>query len=229
MVDHAWNEAMQKELHQFDILNVWELVDNPFGKIEEGIDFEESFAPVARLEVVRIFVAYVAHKSFTICQMDVKTAFLNDPLKEEVYVKHPDGFVDPDYPEKVYCLKKALYGLKQAPKAWYDELLTFLISKGFSKVISKGKRKLKDNMVNSRTKVQAGSVITSSKAPHWPIPTRNATLEEGKHKVENYDPIIERIQWQRLEGAWDASNSLEASSTGVGNYIFEDYKTYIPK
>ncbi|GJS83551.1 retrovirus-related pol polyprotein from transposon TNT 1-94 [Tanacetum coccineum] len=109
--------------------------DKPFGKNEEGIDFEESFAPVARLEAVRIFVAYAAHKSFPIYQMDVKTAFLNGLLKEEVYVAQPDGFVDPDHPDKVYRLRKALYGLKQAPRAWYDELLKFLISKGFTKGI----------------------------------------------------------------------------------------------
>ncbi|GJZ22877.1 retrovirus-related pol polyprotein from transposon TNT 1-94, partial [Tanacetum coccineum] len=109
--------AMQEELHQFDRLQVWELVDKPFGKNEEGIDFEESFAPVARLETVRIFVTYAAHKSFLIYLMDVKTAFLNGPLKEEVYVAQPDGFVDPDHPDKVYRLKRALYGLKQAPRA----------------------------------------------------------------------------------------------------------------
>ncbi|GJY54329.1 retrovirus-related pol polyprotein from transposon TNT 1-94 [Tanacetum coccineum] len=79
---------------------------------EEGIDFEESFAPVARLEAVRIFIAYAAHKSFPIYQMDVKMAFLNGPLKEEDYVAQPDGFVDPDHPDKVYRLRKALYGLK---------------------------------------------------------------------------------------------------------------------
>ncbi|GJU10284.1 retrovirus-related pol polyprotein from transposon TNT 1-94 [Tanacetum coccineum] len=137
MADSAWIEAMQEELHQFDRLKVWELVDKPFGKMiiklkwlwknkkdkdqtvirnkarlvakgyaqEEGIDFEESFAPVARLEAVRIFVAHAAHKSFPIYQMDVKTAFLNGPLKEEVYVAQPEGFVDPDHPEKVYLLK----------------------------------------------------------------------------------------------------------------------------
>ncbi|GJR02390.1 retrovirus-related pol polyprotein from transposon TNT 1-94 [Tanacetum coccineum] len=89
---------------------------------EEDIDFEESFAPVARLEAVWIFVAYAAHKSFPIYQMDVKTAFLNDPLKEEVYVEQPNGFVDPDHPEKVYRLRKALYGLKQAPRAIHQSL-----------------------------------------------------------------------------------------------------------
>nr|GFA54309.1 retrovirus-related Pol polyprotein from transposon TNT 1-94 [Tanacetum cinerariifolium] len=100
---------------------------------KEGVDFEESFAPVAQLEAVRLFIAYAAHKSFTIYQMDVKTAFLYGPLKEKVYVNQPDGFVDPYHPDKVYRLKKALYGLKQAPKAWYDELSKFLLSKGFTK------------------------------------------------------------------------------------------------
>nr|GFA30128.1 retrovirus-related Pol polyprotein from transposon TNT 1-94 [Tanacetum cinerariifolium] len=111
MADYAWIEAMQEELHQFDRLQ------------EEGIDFEESFAPVARLEAIRIFIAYAAHKSFLIYQMDVKTAFLNGPLKEEVYIAQPDGFVDPDHLEKVYRLTKALYRLKQAPRAWEDILL----------------------------------------------------------------------------------------------------------
>ncbi|GJZ22063.1 retrovirus-related pol polyprotein from transposon TNT 1-94, partial [Tanacetum coccineum] len=100
---------------------------------KEGIDFEESFAPVARLEAVRLFIAYAAHKSFIVYQMDFETTFLYGPLKEEVYVNQPDGFVDQYHPDKVYRLKKALYGLKQAPRAWYDELSNFLVSKGFSK------------------------------------------------------------------------------------------------
>ncbi|GJT80290.1 retrovirus-related pol polyprotein from transposon TNT 1-94 [Tanacetum coccineum] len=102
---------------------------------EEGIDFEESFAPVARLEAVRMFIAYAAHKNITIFQMDVKTAFLNGPLKEEVYVSQPEGFIDPEFPDHVYRLKKALYGLKQAPRAWYDKLSSFLIEHGFTKGI----------------------------------------------------------------------------------------------
>nr|GEV71129.1 integrase, catalytic region, zinc finger, CCHC-type, peptidase aspartic, catalytic [Tanacetum cinerariifolium] len=149
MADSAWIESMQEELHQFDRLNVWELVDRPLCQNvinmkwlwknkcdeenivvrnksclmtkgyaqKEGVDFEKSFAPVARLEAVRLFIAYAAHKSFTVYQMDVKTKFLYGPLKEEVYVNQPDGFVDPCHPDKVYCLKKALYGLKQAPRA----------------------------------------------------------------------------------------------------------------
>nr|GEV00072.1 hypothetical protein [Tanacetum cinerariifolium] len=120
MADSAWIESMQEELHQFD-------------RLEEGVDFEESFAPVARLEAVRLFIAYAAQKSFIVYQMDVKTTFLYGPLKKEVYVNQPNGFVDPYHPDKVYRLKKALYGLKQAPRAWYDELSNFLVSKGFFK------------------------------------------------------------------------------------------------
>nr|GEW91913.1 retrovirus-related Pol polyprotein from transposon TNT 1-94 [Tanacetum cinerariifolium]GEX19379.1 retrovirus-related Pol polyprotein from transposon TNT 1-94 [Tanacetum cinerariifolium] len=98
-----------------------------------GIDFEESFAPVARLEAIRIFVAYVAHKNMVVYQMDVKTVFLNGNLREEVYVSQPDGFVDQDNPNHVYKLKKALYGLKQVLRAWYEMLSSFLISQDFSK------------------------------------------------------------------------------------------------
>nr|GFC32446.1 copia protein [Tanacetum cinerariifolium] len=100
---------------------------------EEGIDFEESFVPVAKMEVIRIFLAYAAHKSFTVFQMDVKTAFLHGSLKEDVYVCQPKGFIDVDHPSHVYKLKKALYGLKQAPRAWYDELSKFLLQNHFFK------------------------------------------------------------------------------------------------
>ncbi|GJW29010.1 retrovirus-related pol polyprotein from transposon TNT 1-94 [Tanacetum coccineum] len=112
---------------------------------EEGIDFEESFSPVARLEAVQMFIAYAAHKNITIFQMDVKTDFLNGPLKEEVYVSQPEGFIDPEFPDHVYRLKKALYGLKQAPRAWYDKLSSFLIEHGFTKDFSKRFAKLMKN------------------------------------------------------------------------------------
>nr|GFA16353.1 retrovirus-related Pol polyprotein from transposon TNT 1-94 [Tanacetum cinerariifolium] len=100
---------------------------------EEGINFEESFTLVARMEAFRIFLAYAAHKSFIVFQMDVKTAFLHGSLKEDVYVCQPEGFIDADHPSHVYKLKKALYGLKQAPRAWYDELSTFLLQNHFFK------------------------------------------------------------------------------------------------
>nr|GEU64993.1 hypothetical protein [Tanacetum cinerariifolium] len=100
---------------------------------EEGIDFKESFSLVARMEAIKIFLAYVAHKSFTMFQMDVKTALMHGSLKEDVYVCQPEGFIDADHPSHVYKLKKALYGLKQAPRAWYDELSTFLLQNHFFK------------------------------------------------------------------------------------------------
>ncbi|GJW31379.1 retrovirus-related pol polyprotein from transposon TNT 1-94 [Tanacetum coccineum] len=100
---------------------------------QEGIDYDETFAPVARIEAIRLFLAYAAHKDFTVFQMDVKTAFLNGILKEEVYVGQPPGFVSKQYPDHVYALDKALYGLKQAPRAWYDVLSKFLIDSGFQK------------------------------------------------------------------------------------------------
>nr|GFC40728.1 retrovirus-related Pol polyprotein from transposon TNT 1-94 [Tanacetum cinerariifolium] len=129
---HTFYQRYLSEHQNTVIRNKPRLVAKAYAQ-KEGVDFEESFAPVAQLEAVRLFIAYAAHKSFTVYQMDVKTTFLYGPLKEEVYVNQPDGFVDPYHPDKVYRLKKALYGLKQAPRAWYDELSKFLLSKGFSK------------------------------------------------------------------------------------------------
>ncbi|GKA30575.1 retrovirus-related pol polyprotein from transposon TNT 1-94 [Tanacetum coccineum] len=158
-------QAMQDEIHEFDRLDVWELVPPPDCamtialkwiykvKLDEycdmwknkarlvakgyrqevGLDFEESFASVARLEAIRIFLTNAASKNMTVYQMDVKAAFLNGELKEEVYVSQPEGFVDPDRPHHVYRLEKALYGLKQAPRAWYGTLSKFLLAQGFSK------------------------------------------------------------------------------------------------
>ncbi|KAL5216285.1 hypothetical protein ABZP36_007686 [Zizania latifolia] len=97
---------------------------------KEGIDFEETFAPVARLESIRILLAFAASKGFKLFQMDVKSAFLNGFI-EEVYVKQPPGFENPKFPTHVFKLQKALYGLKQAPRAWYDRLKQFLLGKGF--------------------------------------------------------------------------------------------------
>ncbi|KAJ9544522.1 hypothetical protein OSB04_024229 [Centaurea solstitialis] len=135
--DPAWVSAMQEELAEFIRNNVWLLVPRPRkrtiigSKQEEGIDYDETFAPVARLEAIRLFLAFAAHMNFKVYQMDIKNAFLNGKLNEEVYVAQPPGFVDPKFPDHVYKLNKALYGLKQAPRAWYDTLSTFLLSKGF--------------------------------------------------------------------------------------------------
>nr|GEX58340.1 retrovirus-related Pol polyprotein from transposon TNT 1-94 [Tanacetum cinerariifolium] len=132
VINTKWLWKNKRDEENTIIRNKSNLVANGCAQ-EEGINFKDSFAPVARVEAVWLFIAYAAHKSFTVYQMDVKTTFLYGPLKEEVYVNKPDGFVDPYHPDKVYPLKKELYGLKQAPKAWSDELSNFLVSKGFSK------------------------------------------------------------------------------------------------
>ncbi|GKD37198.1 retrovirus-related pol polyprotein from transposon TNT 1-94 [Tanacetum coccineum] len=144
MIEPSWIDAMHEEIHEFKRLQVKtnefggvlknkaRLVSQGFGQ-EEGIDFEESFAPVSRIKAIRIFIANASHKNITIFQMDVKIAFLNDELKEEVYVSQPEGFVDQDNLSHVYKFKKAIYGLKQAPRAWYDMISSFLISQHFSK------------------------------------------------------------------------------------------------
>ncbi|GJW10841.1 putative ribonuclease H-like domain-containing protein [Tanacetum coccineum] len=136
----CWIEVMQEELNEYKRLEVWELVPRPdkvmvinLKWIYKGIDFEESFPLVARLDAIQIFLAYVFHMNMIVYQMDVKTAFLNGILPEEVYVSQPDGFVDQDNLNHVYKLKKALYGLKQAPRTWYDLLSKFLLSQEFSK------------------------------------------------------------------------------------------------
>ncbi|GJZ04678.1 retrovirus-related pol polyprotein from transposon TNT 1-94 [Tanacetum coccineum] len=155
-------KAMQEEIYEFDVWElvpkpncvmiialkwIYKVKLDEYGDVlknnarlvakgyyqEEGIDFEESFAPVARIEAIRIFIANAPNKIIIIYQMDVKTAFLNGELKEEVYVSQPEGFVDPDHPTHVYRLKKALYGLKQAPRAWYNTLSLFLLDNKFSK------------------------------------------------------------------------------------------------
>nr|GFA54857.1 hypothetical protein [Tanacetum cinerariifolium] len=123
MADSAWIDSMQEELHQFDRLDVRELVDRPLCTNVINLKWLWKNKHDEENTVIR-------NKSRL---MDVKIVFLYGPLKEEVYVNQPDGFVDPYHPDKVYQLKKALYGLKQAPRAWYDELSTFLLSKGFSK------------------------------------------------------------------------------------------------
>ncbi|GKC30207.1 retrovirus-related pol polyprotein from transposon TNT 1-94, partial [Tanacetum coccineum] len=120
MTKPSWIDATQEEIRESK-------------RQDEGINFEESFALVARIEAICIFAANTTNKNMTIFQMDVKTAFLNGKLKEEVYVSQPEGFVDQDNPSHVYKLKKALYGLKQAPRTWYDMLSSFLISQHFSK------------------------------------------------------------------------------------------------
>ncbi|GJZ43435.1 ribonuclease H-like domain-containing protein [Tanacetum coccineum] len=129
--DPSWIEAMQDELLQF------KLQKNKAGLVaqgcaqKEGIDYDEVFSPVARIEVIRLFLAYASFKDFVVYQMDVKSAFLYGKIEVEVYVCQPPGFEDPDFPDRVYKVDKALYGLHQAPKAWYETLSTYLLDNGF--------------------------------------------------------------------------------------------------
>ncbi|GKE94994.1 retrovirus-related pol polyprotein from transposon TNT 1-94 [Tanacetum coccineum] len=116
MIKSSWIKAMLEEIHEFERPEA-RLVAKGYRQ-EEGIDFEESFEPVARIEAIIIFLAYAAYKNMVVFQMDVKTTFLNRILKEEVYVSQLEGFVNGDHPNHIFRLKKALYGLKQAPRAW---------------------------------------------------------------------------------------------------------------
>nr|GEZ39710.1 hypothetical protein [Tanacetum cinerariifolium] len=165
-----WIGAMQEELNEFERLEVWKLallVARGYCQ-DERINFEESFAPVARLEAIRIFLAYAAHKNMVVYQMDVKTAFLNGNLREEVYISQLDGFVDPDNPNHVYKLKKALYGLKQAPRAWSkDEALDFIIK--FLKMIQVG--------------ISHETSVARSPQQNGVVERHNRTLIEATHTI----------------------------------------------
>ncbi|GJR42140.1 putative ribonuclease H-like domain-containing protein [Tanacetum coccineum] len=165
--DKSWVEAMQEELLQFKLLNVWTLVDLPYGKRaiytkwvfknkkdqrgivirnkarlvaqgyrqEEGVNYDEVFAPVARIEAIRLFLDYASFIDFTIYQMDVKSAFLYGTIEEEVYVSQPLGFMDLEFPNRVYKVEKSLYGPHQALRAWYKTLSIYLLENGFRRGI----------------------------------------------------------------------------------------------
>ncbi|GJZ38991.1 putative ribonuclease H-like domain-containing protein [Tanacetum coccineum] len=198
--DDSWVQAMQEELLQFKLQQVWVLVDLPHGmKVigtkwvyrnkrdergvvvrnkarlvaqgytqEEGIDYDEVFAPVARIEAIRLFLAFASFMGFIVYQMDVKSAFLYGTIDEEVYVSQPPGFVDPDHPKKVYKVVKALYGLHQAPRAWYATLSTFLEKHGYKRgTIDKTlfiKRDKKDIML---VQVYVDDIIFGSTKKSW--------------------------------------------------------------
>ncbi|GJU83424.1 putative ribonuclease H-like domain-containing protein [Tanacetum coccineum] len=147
LTDPSWIEAMQDELLQFKLQKVYRNKKDERGIVvrnkarlvaqgytqEEGIDYDEVFAPVARIEAIRLFLAYASFKDFVVYQMDVKSAFLYGKIEEEVYVCQPLGFEDPEFPDRVYKVEKALYGLHQAPRAWYETLSTYLLENGFQR------------------------------------------------------------------------------------------------
>nr|GEV28904.1 putative ribonuclease H-like domain-containing protein [Tanacetum cinerariifolium] len=137
--DSSWIEAMQEEFLQFKMQKAWILVDLWYGKRaighthEGGIDYKEVFAPVARIEAIRLFLAYASFMGFMVYQIDVKSAFLYGTIEEEVYVCQHPGFEDPHHPDKVYKVVKALHGLHQAPKAWYETLANYLLENSFQR------------------------------------------------------------------------------------------------
>ena len=131
VIGTKWVFRNKQDEHGVVTRNKARLVAQGYTQVE-GLDFGETYAPVARLESIRILIAYATNHDFKLYQMDVKSAFLNGPLQERVYVEQPPGFEDPKKPNHVYLLHKALYGLKQAPRAWYDCLKDFLIKNGFT-------------------------------------------------------------------------------------------------
>jgi hypothetical protein len=130
VVGTKWVFRNKQDEHRVVTRNRAQLVAKGYAQVA-GLDFEETFAPMARLESICILLAYAAHHSFRLFQTDVKSTFLNGPIKEEVYVEQPPGFEDERYPDHVCKLSKALYGLKLAPRAWYECLRDFLIANAF--------------------------------------------------------------------------------------------------
>jgi hypothetical protein len=130
VVGTKWVFYNKQDEHGVVIRNKARLVAKGYSQVK-GLDFGETYAPVARLESIHILLAYSTYHGFKLYQMDMKSAFLNGPIKEEVYVEQSPGFEDSEYPNHVYKLSKALYGLKQAPRAWYECLRDFLITNGF--------------------------------------------------------------------------------------------------
>jgi hypothetical protein len=130
VVNTKWVFCNTQDEHGIMTRNKARLVVKGYSQVK-GLDFDETFAPVARLGSIHILLAYATHHDFKLYQMDIKSAFLNRCIKEEVYVEQPTGFKDKEYPNHVYKLHKALYRVKQAPRAWYECLRVFLIENGF--------------------------------------------------------------------------------------------------
>ncbi|GJT91123.1 putative ribonuclease H-like domain-containing protein [Tanacetum coccineum] len=146
---------------------------------EEGIDYDEVFAPVARIEAIRLFLAFASYMGFTVYQMDVKSAFLYGTIEEEVYVYQPPGFVDLAHPNKVYKVIKALYGLHQAPRAWYETLSSFLMENGFRRV-----KQQPDGIFISQDKY-VDDIL--KKFDFWSIRTATTPIESNKPLVKDED------------------------------------------
>ncbi|GJW00365.1 putative ribonuclease H-like domain-containing protein [Tanacetum coccineum] len=196
--DKSWVEAMQEELLQFKLQKVWVLVDLPYGKKEEGIDYDKVFAPVARIEAIRLFLAFTSYMGFTVYQMDIKSAFLYGTIRDEVYVHQPPGFVDLDHPNKVYKVFKALYGLHQAPRACQDKYVVDILKKfDFWSIrtattpIESNKPMVKDedgvhvNVHVYRSMISSLMYLTASRPDIEPIDPNMPDLEDASDTLPN--------------------------------------------
>nr|GEW61423.1 retrovirus-related Pol polyprotein from transposon TNT 1-94 [Tanacetum cinerariifolium] len=163
---------------------------------EEGIDFKESFALVARMEAIRIFLAYVAHKSFIVFQRDVKTAFLHGSLKEDVYVCQPEGFIDVDHPSHVYKLHKALYGLKQAPRTSHCTSYLFMCSVPGLTNQEVSKRGCRDTFKSTSGETQ----FLGKKLVSWSLKNQDyTTLSTAKSEYVSLSACCGHVLWMRTQ------------------------------
>ncbi|GJW76428.1 retrovirus-related pol polyprotein from transposon TNT 1-94 [Tanacetum coccineum] len=255
VIEDCWFQAMQDEIHEFDRLEVWELVPRPvyvmvialkwiykvkldeYGDVlknkarlvakgyrqEEGIDFEESFALVARIEAIRIFIANAASKNMVIYQMDVNTAFLNRDLQEEVFVSQPEGFEDPEHPTHIYRLKKALYGLKQAPRAWYDTLSKFLMATKFFKgAVDPTPRCIFINQVKFALEILKKYGMDPTDPVDTPMMDRLKLDEDLKGIPDNAMALTAYADADHA-GCQDTRRSTSGSAQFLGEKLLKDY------
>nr|GEW75125.1 putative reverse transcriptase domain-containing protein [Tanacetum cinerariifolium] len=185
---------------------------------EEGIDFEESFAPVARLKAIRIFIANATSKNMSVYQMDMKTIFLNDKLKEEVYVGQPKGFVDPDHPHHVYRLKKALYGLKQAPKEWSSTSEASTMSQAAI-------RKLVDDSVAAALETQTATMAEADNSIREIPVAKRGNYKEFISCQPFYfngtEGVVRLIRWfERTESIFSRSNCAEENKVAFATEMY---------
>ncbi|GJV42307.1 putative ribonuclease H-like domain-containing protein [Tanacetum coccineum] len=201
---------------------------------EEGIDYDEVFAPVARIEAIRIFLAFASYMGFIVYQIDVKSAFLYGKIDEEVYVSQPPGFLDPKYPQKVYKVVKALYGLHQAPRAWYATLSTFLLKNGYRRgTIDKTLFIKKDKHDIILVQVYVDDIIFGStkkiwfqvtpKSSHLSVVKRIFRYLKGKTKLGLWYPRVSSFDLESYSDSDYARANLDRkSTTGVSlsiNYL----------
>ncbi|GJW56950.1 retrovirus-related pol polyprotein from transposon TNT 1-94, partial [Tanacetum coccineum] len=180
-IDSKWVFRNKKDKHDITTKNKARLVTQGYSQ-EEGIEYDETFAPMARMEAIRIFLAFATYMNFRVFQMDVKSVFLNGKLKEEVYVKQPPGFKSIKFPNYIYKLDKALYGLKQSPKSWYETLSTFLIRNKFAK------GRIDNTLLIYKSKRDVLLVQSNPKESHLTVVKRILKYLKGTPTLDMYYP-----------------------------------------